>query len=214
MEAIAQIPIAALESGQWYIGRGRNGNVGVWDSELECFQVLAKVGLKIGPGSRDWVQKWGIKQEPYFTTDSGCFQPFLLVDNGVAHELLKGSDGDRGYAKTLYFDHHLYETEQNICKCLADFEENNTMPIISMFYGIIIRLYLIDNQHHNLPHIHAKYAEFEASIGLDDGEILAGDLPRKQLRLVQAWIELHRDELMADWELAVSGENPYKIEPL
>ena len=45
-------------------------------------------------------------------------------------------------------------------------KENNTMPIISMFYGIIIRLYLIDNQHHNLPHIHAKYAEFEASIGL------------------------------------------------
>jgi hypothetical protein len=95
-----------------------------------------------------------------------------------------------------------------------DHEENNTMPIISMFYGIIIRLYMIDNQHHNLPHIHAKYAEFEASIGIGDGEILAGDLPRKQLRLVQAWIELHRDELMADWELAVSGENPYKIEPL
>ena len=62
------------------------------------------------------------------------------------------------------------------------------MPIISMFYGIIIRLYLIDNKHHNLP--------------------------RKQLRLVQAWIELHRDELVADWELAVNGENPYKISPL
>lgn len=71
-----------------------------------------------------------------------------------------------------------------------------------------------DNQHHNLPHIHAKYAEFEASIGIEDGEILAGDLPRKQLRLVQAWIELHRDELVADWELAASGENPYKIDPL
>ena len=88
------------------------------------------------------------------------------------------------------------------------------MPIISMFYGIIIRMYLLDNRHHNLPHLHAKYAEFEASIRLGDGEILAGDLPHKQLRLVQAWIELHRDELMADWELAVSGENPYKIEPL
>jgi hypothetical protein len=53
------------------------------------------------------------------------------------------------------------------------------MPIISMFYGIIIRLYLIDNQHHNTPHIHAKYAEFEASISIDDGEILAGQLPHK-----------------------------------
>jgi hypothetical protein len=56
------------------------------------------------------------------------------------------------------------------------------MPIISMFYGIIIRLYLIDNQHRHLPHIHAKYAEFEASISIEDGEILAGRLPRKQLR--------------------------------
>ena len=68
------------------------------------------------------------------------------------------------------------------------------MPIISMFYGIIIRMFLIDNKNHNLPHIHAKYAEFEASVSIAEGEILAGELPRKQLRLVQAWIELHRDE--------------------
>jgi hypothetical protein len=53
-----------------------------------------------------------------------------------------------------------------------------------MFYGIIIRLYLIDNKHHHLPHIHAKFAEFEAPIGIGDGEILSGELPRKQLRLV------------------------------
>ena len=46
------------------------------------------------------------------------------------------------------------------------------------------------------------------------GEVLTGELPRKQLRLVQAWIELHRDELLADWELALEGENPYKIAPL
>lgn len=52
------------------------------------------------------------------------------------------------------------------------------------------------------------------SINIKDGEILAGELPRKQLRLVQAWIEIHRDELNADWELAVSGESPYKIAPL
>ncbi len=88
------------------------------------------------------------------------------------------------------------------------------MPLISMFYGIIIRMYLIDNQHHNLPHIHAKYAEFEVSISIESGEILAGELPRKQLRLVQAWMELHYDELMADWELAIGGELPYKIAPL
>jgi hypothetical protein len=51
-------------------------------------------------------------------------------------------------------------------------------------------------------------------VSIEDGEILAGNLPRKQLRLVQAWIELHRDELMADWELAANGEEPYKIKPL
>ena len=56
------------------------------------------------------------------------------------------------------------------------------MPILSMFYGIIIRTYLIDNQHHNLPHIHAKYA-FEASINIKDGEILA-ETASAQLRLV------------------------------
>lgn len=88
------------------------------------------------------------------------------------------------------------------------------MPIISMFYGIIIRMYMLDNQHHKLPHIHARYAEFEASMNILNGEILAGELPRKQLRLVQAWIELHRDELIADWEIAIGGELPYKIDPL
>jgi hypothetical protein len=88
-----------------------------------------------------------------------------------------------------------------------------TLPIISMFYGIIIRMYLIDSRHH-VPHMHSRYGEFEASIGIEDGELLAGDLPRKQLRLIQAWIELHRDELMANWELAINGETPYKIAPL
>ena len=75
-------------------------------------------------------------------------------------------------------------------------------------------MYFLDGQHHGVPHIHARYSGYEASIRIDDGEVLAGELPRKQLRLVQAWIELHRDELMADWELAAAGENPYKIAPL
>ena len=88
------------------------------------------------------------------------------------------------------------------------------MPIISMFYGIIIRMFFLESQHHGVAHIHARYAEFEASIRIDDGEVLAGELPRKQLRLVQAWVELRRDELLADWELAVAGETPYKIDPL
>ena len=75
-------------------------------------------------------------------------------------------------------------------------------------------MFLLDNRHHNTSHLHAKYAEFDASISLFDGEVLAGEIPRKQLRLVQAWIELRRDERMADWSIAISGEAPYKIDPL
>jgi Domain of unknown function (DUF4160) len=88
------------------------------------------------------------------------------------------------------------------------------VPIISMFYGIIIYLYYQDNKRHHLPHLHAEYGDDEASISIEEGEVLAGSLPRKQLKLVQAWIELHKDELMADWKLAIKGVVPMKIRPL
>jgi hypothetical protein len=49
---------------------------------------------------------------------------------------------------------------------------------------------------------------------LPEGDVLEGTLPTNEMKLVQAWLEIHRDELMADWELAASGQQPYKIEPL
>ena len=64
------------------------------------------------------------------------------------------------------------------------------------------------------PREYARFGEFEAAVGISDAEPLAGELPRKQLRLVQAWVELHRDELMADWALAVAGQAPFRIDPL
>jgi len=88
------------------------------------------------------------------------------------------------------------------------------MPVISMFYGIIILMFYFDNKKHHRPHIHAQYAEHEAIIGIDDGAILEGDLPKSKMKLVQAWIEIHRDDLMADWKMAVEGQQPFKIEPL
>lgn len=75
------------------------------------------------------------------------------------------------------------------------------MPVISMFYGIIVRMYFMDTKQHKRPHIHAEYAGSSAVFALDDGEILAGKLPSKQVRLVQAWIELRREDLQADWQL-------------
>ena len=88
------------------------------------------------------------------------------------------------------------------------------MPVISMFYGIIIQMFVKDIERHHLAHIHVRYAEFTASVAIETAEILAGTLPPKQLRLVAAWIEIHRDELVADWALAIEGVQPYKIEPL
>jgi hypothetical protein len=88
------------------------------------------------------------------------------------------------------------------------------MPVISMFYGIIVSLYFLDNRRHKRPHIHVKYQKDEAVVAIPYGRVLEGKLPPGKMRLVIAWIELHRDELMADWELAVKGQQPYKIEPL
>ena len=88
------------------------------------------------------------------------------------------------------------------------------MPAISMFYGIIVYLYFYDNERHHLPHIHVRYQGMKASISISDGELIEGSIPPAKLRLVQAWIEIHREELMANWELAVNGEQPFKIPPL
>lgn len=59
-----------------------------------------------------------------------------------------------------------------------------------------------------------KYQEHEVVVSIPDGDILEGSIPKPKMKLLQAWIELHKDELVADWELAVSGQQPYKIEPL
>jgi hypothetical protein len=64
------------------------------------------------------------------------------------------------------------------------------------------------------PHIHVRYQEHEVIVAIPDGEVLEGNIPNSRMKLFQAWIELHKDELVADWELAVSGQQPYKIDPL
>jgi hypothetical protein len=88
------------------------------------------------------------------------------------------------------------------------------MPTISMFYGIIVYMYFFDDQQHKLPHIHVEYQDDEAAISIEDGHIIVGKLKNKQLKLVQAWIEIHKDELLADWSLAKKGQSLFKIEPL
>ena len=87
------------------------------------------------------------------------------------------------------------------------------MPTISMFFGIIIRMYYAPAEH-NPPHIHVYYQEYKSVINILTFDTIAGELPTKQQRLVIAWIEIHKDELIADWELCQNGEKPFSIEPL
>lgn len=88
------------------------------------------------------------------------------------------------------------------------------MPTISMFYGIVIYMFFYDNKKHQLPHIHASFGDDDAIFSIVDGEVIEGNLPRNKRKLVEAWIEIHRDDLMTDWRLAVNGQNPLPIKPL
>jgi hypothetical protein len=88
------------------------------------------------------------------------------------------------------------------------------MPVISMFYGIIVSMYFFDTGRHKRPHIHVKYQGEEAVLSIPEGEVLDGQIPAGKLRLAQAWIEIHREDLMADWQLASTGNPVFKIEPL
>jgi hypothetical protein len=88
------------------------------------------------------------------------------------------------------------------------------MPTISMFYGILIRMFFYDTDKHSVPHVHA---EFQGDVGvysIPDGELLAGNLPPKKHKMVVAWIAIHEDELLADWDLAVNGTKPFQIRGL
>ena len=90
----------------------------------------------------------------------------------------------------------------------------NNMALLSMFFGLIISMYYGENKLHKLPHIHVKYQDFEAVFSIPDGELITGNLPPKKIKLVQAWIIMHEEDLMANWELAINEKNIFRIEPL
>jgi hypothetical protein len=85
------------------------------------------------------------------------------------------------------------------------------MPELSRFLGIIIAMYHND---HSPPHMHVVYAEHQAKIGISNGEIIEGKLPRRVLALVRKWRKLHAQELAEAWHLAQAREPLPKIEPL
>jgi len=65
-----------------------------------------------------------------------------------------------------------------------------------------------------LPHIHARYQDDEVVLTIPEGEILEGAIPNNKLKLLLAWVEIHRDELIANWDLASKGEQVFKIDGL
>lgn len=82
------------------------------------------------------------------------------------------------------------------------------MPIISTFFGILIR---INSRDHNPPHFHAEYQGFKAVFEIKTGRLIAGDLPTAARRIVKEWALKHRKELILNWDLAQKGKIPMRI---
>ena len=87
------------------------------------------------------------------------------------------------------------------------------MPVLSTFFVIIVRMYNEKGGKHNIPHIHVEYSGEELVIGLD-GTILEGSIPKNKRKLLDAWMEIHREDLLANWTLLSSGEQIFRIDPL
>ena len=85
------------------------------------------------------------------------------------------------------------------------------MPIISMFYGIVIKMFFDD---HAPPHFHAEYGEYELVITISPIKIIKGDAPKRVKSMVLEWSALHQEELMKDWELCKAMQSPVAIDAL
>ena len=87
------------------------------------------------------------------------------------------------------------------------------MPVVSQFYGIIVRMNYNENTKHNKPHLHAYYAEFKAIFDFE-GNILEGKFPIKQRKMLEVWINIHKEELEVLWKTMRFHNDFFKINPL
>lgn len=87
------------------------------------------------------------------------------------------------------------------------------MPIVSQFYGIIVSMFFNDTDKHHLPHIHVQYAEYVCIFDFK-GNILSGKILNRQRKLVEAWIEIRKEELITLWNLLQNGERGFRIDPI
>jgi hypothetical protein len=120
--------------------------------------------------------------------------------SGLLH-YVRNDDGRQG-------DQAVNIEKKNI---FAGLKNKKNMPTLSIFFGLIIRMFYRD---HQPPHIHVQYQNDHAMVDIATGDIREGSLSARSLRFIQAWVEIHRDDLYANWELCRNGEEPFKIEPL
>ena len=88
------------------------------------------------------------------------------------------------------------------------------MPEIARFYGITIRMFVERGGKHHLPHFHVYYGDEVAYFTIESIELIRGQLPTRQRRLVEAWAELHAKELLDNWHLLQNDQPGFKIAPL
>ena len=89
-------------------------------------------------------------------------------------------------------------------------DKESIMPQISYFYGIYIFMNFND---HNPAHFHAWYGDYKVSVGITNG-VIKGEMPSKALKLIIKWLDIHKEELLINWEKAKKGDKLNKIEPL
>jgi hypothetical protein len=88
------------------------------------------------------------------------------------------------------------------------------MPELSRFFGIVIRMFAEAGGQHHVAHFHAYWQDHVTVVGIDPVDVIAGSLPTRQRRLVEAWAELHQQELLDDWNRLQHGHAPKPIDPL
>ena len=132
------------------------------------------------------------------------------VENGIRITLVSRIPTD--FRRRDQDDREPFEAKGLVCARTADAVGMiGDMPTISRFFGIAIVMFFDD---HGFPHFHARHAEGEAKVRIDNLEVMDSSLGRRQLRFVLAWAELHQEELEENWRRARAGETLLDIEPL
>jgi len=88
------------------------------------------------------------------------------------------------------------------------------MPELSRFFGLIIRMFPEPTAAHHHPHFHVYYQEHTAVYSIEPVALIAGYMPQRQQRLVEAWGEIHQEELKMDWDRLIAGHTITPIKPL